>query len=161
MTTKEYNSAVDEYADRLFRFALKQLRNEMSANDIVQETFEKVWLKHEDIAYEKVKSYLFTTAYHNIVDWIKKEKRSGDMEAVKEEKSTNIDQGFELNEVLDEGLKQLPEIQRSAILLRDYEGYNYTEIGEILGLTESQVKVYIFRARKKLKAFIGRLDLVI
>jgi RNA polymerase sigma-70 factor (ECF subfamily) len=46
-------------------------------------------------------------------------------------------------------------------MLRDYEGYSYEEIGEILQLNESQVKVYIFRARTYLKQYIGSLDLVI
>jgi RNA polymerase sigma-70 factor (ECF subfamily) len=47
------------------------------------------------------------------------------------------------------------------ILLRDYEGYSYQEIGGITGLSESQVKVYIFRARKALKAYLVRMDNVI
>jgi RNA polymerase sigma factor (sigma-70 family) len=160
MTTKEYNLAVDEYSDNIFRFALKQLRNEMSAKDIVQETFTKVWVKHEEVQYEKVKSYLFTTAYHAIVDWVKKEKRSGDIETAGEgmaQTSAEVD----LQEVLHEALNRLPEIQKTVVLLRDYEGYNYTEIAEIANLTEAQVKVYIFRARTALKAYVKRLDLVI
>lgn len=160
MTVKEYNNSVDEYSDNLFRFALKHLRNEMSANDVVQETFTKVWIKHEEVSYEKVKSYLFTTAYHAIIDWVKKESRSGDIEYA-EEQSTNPTMNFSLKEVLDEALEKLPEIQKSVVLLRDYEGYNYDEIAEITGLSESQVKVYIFRARKALKTYIKRLDLVI
>ncbi|MFK7784544.1 MAG: RNA polymerase sigma factor [Crocinitomicaceae bacterium] len=160
MTTKEYNLAVDEYSDNIFRFALKQLRNEMSAKDIVQETFTKVWAKHEDVQYEKVKSYLFTTAYHAIVDWVKKEKRSGDIEAVSHEAS-HVDAEVDLQEVLHEALNRLPEVQKTVVLLRDYEGYNYAEIAEIANLTEAQVKVYIFRARKALKAYVKRLDLVI
>ena len=63
MTTKEYNLAVDEYADNVFRFVVKHLGNEMSAKDVVQETFTKVWIKRDDIDYKKVKSYLFTAAY--------------------------------------------------------------------------------------------------
>jgi RNA polymerase sigma-70 factor (ECF subfamily) len=160
MTTKEYNLAVDEYSDNIFRFALKQLRNEMSAKDIVQETFTKVWVKHEDVEYAKVKSYLFTTAYHAIVDWVKKEKRSGDIEATSE-RAGQADAEVDLQEVLHEALNRLPEVQKTVVLLRDYEGYNYTEIAEITKLTESQVKVYIFRARKALKTYIKRLDLVI
>jgi RNA polymerase sigma-70 factor (ECF subfamily) len=132
----------------------------MSANDVVQETFTKVWIKHEEINYEKVKSYLFTTAYHAIIDWVKKENRSGDIDNA-EEQSTNPSLNFSLKEVLDEALNKLPEIQKSVVLLRDYEGYNYGEIAEITGLSESQVKVYIFRARKALKTYIKRLDLVI
>lgn len=160
MTQKEYNKAVDDWSDNIFRFALKHLKNEMSANDIVQETFTKVWIKHEEIQVEKVKSYLFTTAYHSIVDWVKKEKRSGDIEQVEECSSTQHF-NFDVQEVLNEALEKLPAIQKTVVLLRDYEGYNYAEIAEITNLTESQVKVYIFRARKGLKEYIKRLDLVI
>jgi RNA polymerase sigma-70 factor (ECF subfamily) len=63
--------------------------------------------------------------------------------------------------VLTEALGKLPNIQRSVILLRDYEGYSYEEIGEITGLNESQVKVYIYRARVFLKEYIGSLDTVV
>ena len=160
MTVKEYNISVDEYSDNLFRFAMKHLRNEMSANDVVQETFTKVWIKHKEVSYEKVKSYLFTTAYHAIIDWVKKDRRSGDIEHA-EEQGVDPNLNFSLKEVLDEALNRLPEIQKSVVLLRDYEGYNYDEIAEITGLSESQVKVYIFRARKALKTYIQRLDLVI
>ena len=160
MTTKEYNLAVDEYSDNIFRFALKHLKNEMSAKDIVQETFTKVWVKHEEVQYEKVKSYLFTTAYHAIVDWVKKEKRSGDIETVGQG-AAHVDSEVDLQQVLAEALNRLPEIQKTVVLLRDYEGYNYTEIAEIANLTEAQVKVYIFRARTALKAYVKRLDLVI
>ena len=160
MTTKEYNLAVDEYSDNIFRFAMKHLRNEMSAKDIVQETFTKVWVKHEDVVYEKVKSYLFTTAYHAIIDWVKKEKRSGDIETAAEG-AAQADAEVDLQEVLHSALNRLPEVQKTVVLLRDYEGYNYSEIAEITKLTESQVKVYIFRARTALKAYVKRLDLVI
>ena len=67
----------------------------------------------------------------------------------------------DLQEVLHEALNRLPEIQKSVILLRDYEGYNYEEIAEITGLNLSQVKVYIFRGRKQLKEYIGSIEKVI
>ena len=161
MNAKEYNTAVDLYADGLFRFVVKHLRDEMSAKDIVQETFLKVWSKHEEIDVEKVKSYLFTTANNTLIDWIKKEKRNGDFEkadlTMKSENGLEFDAGKILNEALD----RLPEIQKTVVLLRDYEGYNYAEIAEITQLNESQVKVYIFRARKALQEYIRDLDLVL
>jgi RNA polymerase sigma factor (sigma-70 family) len=161
MTAKEYNLAIDEYADGIFRFAMKHLRNEMSAKDIVQEVFTKVWIKHEEISFEKVKSYLFTSAYHTIIDWIKKDGRNGDIENAGRERGFEGSGSIDLKEVLDEALKRLPEIQKTVVLLRDYEGYNYSEIAEITGLGESQVKVYIFRARQSLKEYIKRVDLVV
>lgn len=160
MTVKEYNKSVDQFSDNIFRFALKHLGNEMLANDVVQETFTKVWVKREQINGQKIKSYLFTTAYHTIIDSAKKEARQGDVENCTEQ---GRQEGFEfdLKEVLDQALSKLPASQKSVVLLRDYEGYSYDEIAEITGLNVSQVKVYIFRARKALKAYIKRMDLVI
>jgi RNA polymerase sigma factor (sigma-70 family) len=161
MTVKEYNISVDQFSDNIFRFALKHLRNEMSAKDIVQDTFTKVWIKHTDVSFEKVKSYLFTTAYHLIVDWINKEKRNGDFETIPSHENSVSQDHFDLKEIIDEALLKLPEIQKTVVLLRDYEGYNYTEIAEITALSESQVKVYIFRARKTLQSYLKDLELVL
>lgn len=160
MTAKEYNSAVDMYADNVFRFVMKHIKNEMSAQDIIQEAFMKVWIKREEIQAEKVKSYLFTTAYHCLIDWINKEKRSGDIEKVENSITTPSSLEFDVNSVLDQALNRLPEIQKTVVLLRDYEGYNYAEIAEITQLNESQVKVYIFRARQALKGYLKARELV-
>ena len=65
-----------------------------------------------------------------------------------------------LSQTLNNALAQLSEVQRSVVLLRDYEGYTYDEIAQITQLTESQVKVYIFRARKKLQQILVSPDLV-
>ena len=161
MTVKEYNISVDQFSDNIFRFALKHLRNEMSAKDIVQETFTKVWIKHADISFEKVKSYLFTTAYHLIIDWVNKEKRNGDFESISSDENSVLQDHFDLKEIINKALLRLPEIQKTVVLLRDYEGYNYSEIAEITDLSESQVKVYIFRARKTLQSYLKDLELVL
>jgi RNA polymerase sigma factor (sigma-70 family) len=160
MTAKEYNTAIDEYSDNIFRFALKHLKNEMSAKDIVQETYTKVWEKHDQVSFEKVKSYLFTTAYHAIVDWVKKESRSS---AAPEENDLYEKEfaPFDLQAILHEALDRLPEIQKSVVLLRDYEGYSYDEIAEICKLTTAQVKVYIFRARQALKTYLKSTEIIV
>ena len=160
MNAKEYNIAVENYADNIYRFALKHLRNEMSAKDIVQETFMKVWDKHQDVNVEKVRSYLFTTAYHAIIDWLKKEKRSADFSLADQSLSAPVKAEFDLQEILDRALSRLPEIQKTVVLLRDYEGYSYDEISAITSLSESQVKVYIFRARQSLKTYLKQKELV-
>lgn len=161
MTASEYNNAVDQFADSIYRFALKHLKNEMSAKDIVQDTFMNVWVRHPEISVEKVRSYLFTSAWHAIVDWIKKDGRNGDMEQIPVMGQAEVPASFDVQEVLNEALDKLPEIQKTVVMLRDYEGYNYAEIAEITNLNESQVKVYIFRARQTLKNYIKRIDLVV
>jgi RNA polymerase sigma-70 factor (ECF subfamily) len=160
MNAKDYNNAIDQYADNIFRFVLKHTRNKMLADDIVQETFAKVWEKHEDIQVEKAKSYLFTTAYHCLVDVMKKEARSGTIDGIERQGTQENAHLFDVQKVLQEALERLPEIQKTVVLLRDYEGYHYDEIAEITGLTESQVKVYIFRARQTLKTYLKDIELV-
>lgn len=161
MTTSEYNKSVDEYSDNIYRFALKNLRDVEKAKDIVQDTFERLWVKVEDVSNEKVRSYLFTTAYHAMVDLSRKEKRVGEYNEKKVSKIGHNDQYSDAKEILDEAVSRLPELQRKLILLRDYEGYSYEEIGKITDLNESQVKVYIFRARKFLKDYIGNIEAIL
>lgn len=161
MTVREYNECVDRHADAVYRFILKNLRDEEGAQDVVQEAFTRMWEKVKEISVEKAKSYLFTTAYHIMIDFIRKNKRQTRMEEGYMNTMSARNDFSDLREVLDEGLARLPEIQRSVLMLRDYEGYAYQEIGEITGLNESQVKVYIFRARAALKKYIVSLDMVI
>jgi RNA polymerase sigma factor (sigma-70 family) len=160
MTTKEYNLSVDEYADNIYRFILKQTRDKMLAEDIVQETFVKVWEKHQEIQPVKIKSYLFTTAYHLMIDALKKDKRTSHFENKEYGEVPDNSHGFDVQRILHEALNLLPAIQKTVVLLRDYEGYHYNEIAEITELTESQVKVYIFRARQALKNYLKEIELV-
>ena len=67
----------------------------------------------------------------------------------------------DVKERLNDAVGRLPEIQRIVLTLRDYEGYSYQEIGEVTGLNESQVKVYIYRARLFLKNYIGTMDVLV
>jgi RNA polymerase sigma factor (sigma-70 family) len=161
MTRNDYNRCVDEHADGLYRFILKNLRDKEKARDIVQEAFTKVWLKKDEIDVMKSKSYLFTTAYHTMIDLIRKDERSVRLEQHHQSNEKSFNTYSDLKEVLDEALTLLPEIQRTVVLLRDYEGYSYAEIGEITLLSEAQVKVYIFRARMTLKSYITSLDKVL
>lgn len=161
MTAAEFNTCVDLYADNLYRFILKNVRDKDVAKDIVQDTYEKLWLKVSDLESTNAKSYMFTTAYRTMIDFFRKNKRMTGMEEQHELLHRTESQYSDLKEILNEALERLPEIQRSVIMLRDYEGYEYKEIGEITGLNESQVKVYIFRARQALKNYIGKTEVVL
>jgi RNA polymerase sigma-70 factor (ECF subfamily) len=161
MNLQEYNNSVEQHADGMFRFILKNLKDEDKARDIVQDSFEKLWRNVDKVSAQKVKSYLFTTAYHTMIDWIRREKRKDDFETVDVKSYSHSEQYSDIKEILDYALNQLSEIQRSVILLRDYEGYSYQEIAEITTLSESQVKVYIYRGRKHLKNYIGSVEAIV
>ncbi|MCX6235257.1 MAG: RNA polymerase sigma factor [Bacteroidetes bacterium] len=161
MTTYEYNSCVEEFADKVYRFILKNIKDTDKARDIVQEAFAKMWEKVADIAFEKAKPYLFSTAYHTMIDQLRKDKRINALEEDHEQMITTENEYNDLKEVLEQGLTRLPHVQKSVLLLRDYEGYSYQEIGNIMNLNESQVKVYIYRARIFLKDYIVRMENVL
>lgn len=161
MTQTEYNNCVESYADNVYRFILKSIKNQSDAEDIVQNSFEILWRKHEEVSYEKAKSYLFTVARNNMIDQIRKMKRIEYPERAPEETLATGNGFTGASDALNQALDQLPDIQRQVVLLRDYEGYAYDEIGEITGLNESQVKVYIFRARKTLQKLLVKIDNVI
>lgn len=161
MTEKEYNDCVNTYADNVYRFILKNLRHEEDARDVVQTAFEKMWRCREDIDAAKCKSYLFTVAYHQMIDHIRKVKRIQLKDEFSEQASIQNRPVHNLKKVLEEALARLNETQRSLVLLKDYEGYSYEEIGQITGLNESQVKVYLHRARVQLKSYLVKLENVI
>ncbi len=161
MTAAEYNNCVDKHADGIYRFILHNIKDDDDAKDIVQDTFEKCWKNHSNVQFEKAKSYLFTTAHHTMIDKIRRAKKSEPMGDNEYQHPVHEKQYTGIKEILNQALSKLPQIQKSVILLRDYEGYSYEEIGEITGLSESQVKVYIYRARLALKEFIGSMSNVI
>jgi len=161
MTVKEYNNSVEEYADSVFRFIRANIRDEERANDIVQDSYEKLWRCVAEIDYSVVRSWLFSTAYHTMIDVIRKEKRLTTMESYDEMSFVSDSQYSDLNEILHEALERLPEHQKTPVLLRDYEGYSYKEIGEITGQTEAQVKINIYRGRMALKNYIGKIETVL
>jgi RNA polymerase sigma factor (sigma-70 family) len=163
LNRREYNIAVKEFSGRLYGFALKYLQNTDDASDIVQDVFEKLWKNRKKVEPAKVKSWLFTCAHNAMINMIKKkskmtyvEEYSGSTQRVQESHLHS----YEMKEVIEKSLSQLPPVQKSIILLRDLEGYNYKEIGEILELSEAQVKVYLFRARNKIKKQLKDLTIL-
>jgi RNA polymerase sigma-70 factor (ECF subfamily) len=161
MTAEEFNQCVDLHADNLYRFILKNIKDKDKARDIVQDTYEKLWLKVSDVPATNAKSYMFTTAYRTMIDVIRRDKKQERMDESHTMALSHSRQYSDLKEVLNEAIGKLPADQRSVIMLRDYEGYSYKEIGDITGLSEPQVKVYIFRARVFLKNYIGSIEKVI
>jgi RNA polymerase sigma-70 factor (ECF subfamily) len=138
----------------VFRFIVKNLRHEEDARDVVQTAFEKMWRNREEVDATKSKSYLFTVASHQMIDHIRKNKRVQLKEEFSDEVRIQDRPAHNMKKVLEEALARLNETQRSLVMLKDYEGYSYEEIGKITGLNESQVKVYLHRARVQLKNYL-------
>jgi RNA polymerase sigma factor (sigma-70 family) len=158
MTEKEYNECVDAHADSLYRFILKNLRHEEDAQDVVQSAYEKMWRNREKVVSETAKSYLFTVAYHQMIDHIRKNKRYQLQDAFAE--NTSVQEGSQpgFKKELEAALERLTPLQKSLVLLKDYEGYSYEEIGSITALNANQVKVYLHRARIQIREFLVKKE---
>lgn len=159
MSEKEYNECVDLYADNVYRFILKNIKHKENAEDIVQNSFEVLWLKRLEVRKETSKSFLFTIAYRKMIDQIRTSKQLYSVDSTENHFSTTTK--LKLNDVLDKALNTLDETKKALVLLKDYEGYSYDEIGNITGLSSAQVKVYLHRARLQLRNYIGKIENVL
>lgn len=160
MELNDYNECVHQWADPLFRFACKCTGHEEDARDIVQSSFEVLWQKRKDVMPEKGKAFLFQVAYRQSVDNYRKKRRVTYNEVP--EQAESIKPGNpDLKRVLERALAQLDEQARALVLLKDHEGYRYEEIARITGLSDSQVKVYLHRARKTLKEYLVKVEHII
>ena len=158
MTEKNYNDCVTQYADNVFRFIVKNLKHKEDARDIVQTAFEKLWRNREAVENDKCKSYLFTVAYNQMIDHIRKNKRIHLQEDFTEDSRIGHQTNSQTKKILMEALNKLNETQKSLVMLKDYEGYSYEEIGKIMNLSGSQVKVYLHRARLTLRDYLVKAE---
>jgi RNA polymerase sigma factor (sigma-70 family) len=158
LNNERYNALVKEHTGGLYKFLYKSIRDKDVVKDLLQDSFLKLWEHKENIQEGKEKSWLFTTAYHFMLKYLEKDKKN-----VHSDEPIHVavkpNNEFETQELIDLLLLKLPPLQKSILLLRDMEGYDYKEIGEILNLNESQVKVYLFRARQKVRDELKALDI--
>jgi len=150
MTTKEYNHCVRHLGDDLYRFALRYANLSAAAEDAVQDVFADLWERRSEVEAEGARGWLVRALYRRLVDMHRHEEVVRNAQ-VAQENEYRQHEDFELKDALAHALATLPEQQRMLVLLRDLEGYEYAEMAQMTGLSEQQVGVYLFRARKQLK----------
>ena len=141
------------YAADVYRFAFWLSGDGDVANDIVSETFVKVWLSKKDVQLQTVKAFLFTIARNEFLKSLRSNKRRSEIPEALLDAALNADEQFAQTESLLRTLRhlrQLPEIDRAVLILHAMEGLPQQEIATILNLSLSAVKVKIFRSRRKL-----------
>jgi len=148
--------------NELFRLALRITLNRADAEDVVQETMLKVWNRREQWSdLDSVEAFCLTICRNVALD---KMKRADNQNASLEEEGgyERVDRSYAANpeeqavqrdrvELVRKLVSQLPEKQRTCMQLRDMEGKAYKDIAQVMGITEQQVKVNIFRARQAIK----------
>lgn len=154
MNTQKYNRCVDLYSDNLYRFVLGITRQQTEAEDIVQESFTRLWEHRHKVETDKEKSFLFTIAYRLAISELRSRKRATHHPEFLSQMVASASEYDNLTELLWRALDTLNETQRSVIMLCDWEGYSYNEIADITCCTLPQVKINIHRARNTIKTIL-------
>ncbi len=160
MTAKEYSHHTPRWADDALRFALRCCPSRPDCEDAVQEALAALWQCHASVSLDKGKSYLLSAAYRSLMATLrhaKVERKHADAVGASVATVQQPDLRFDLREAIEHSLQALPEVQRAILQLRDVEGYSYREIGETLALSDSQVQVYLFRARVSMRKQLKEL----
>lgn len=152
--------------DTLYRLALRITLNSQEAEDIVQDTLIKVWSRRDSWEeIDSIEAFSLTVCRNLALDRAKKaDNRYASIEPSMadeaDESRSPLEQMMQRDRVMTVRrlVDALPEKQRSCMQLRDFEGKTYKEIASVLGISEDQVKVNIFRARQTIKNKFKEID---
>ncbi len=165
MENISFRTTVLPLSDRLFRLALRITMNRAEAEDVVQDTLLKVWeQRNEWEQIDSLEAFALTICRNRALDVTKRAGRNNmslDKIDGVQPSVFNLQSSIEEREQLSlvrKFMDELPEVQRSIMLLRDIEGKTYQEIAQTLDISETQVKVYLHRARTKIKERIWTIN---
>ncbi|HAH59629.1 MAG: sigma-70 family RNA polymerase sigma factor [Parabacteroides sp.] len=159
MTKDNFITCAKLYTPNLLRFSKRVAGNAIEAEDIVQECFEVLWKNKEKVEMGSAKSYLFSVAHKKIMDTYRSDFMLKELSLEFDELKTGPE-NKDTEQLVQLAMAQIPVLFKELLVLRDLDSYSYKEIEAITGLTESQVKVYLFRARKAVKEKILKLETV-
>ncbi len=165
MENISFRTTVLPLSDRLFRLALRITMNRAEAEDVVQDTLLKVWeQRNEWEQIDSLEAFALTICRNRALDVKKRAGRNNtSLDKIDSVQPSifNLQSSIEEREQLSlvrKFMDELPEVQRSIMLLRDIEGKTYQEIAQTLDISETQVKVYLHRARTKIKERIWTIN---
>ncbi len=159
MTAKDFKMIYDAHFDDLRRYLIYRSGDQDLSKDIAQNVFMKVWSKKIEIASGNIKSLLFKMATDEFISHIRKKKvekeytESIDLKLIRE--PDNNDDLLEKKVLFQKALNQLPEKQKTALLMNKMQGLTYKEIAEVLNLSQKAIEKRIGLAIKALKQNIN------
>jgi len=150
---KDFKQMVESYRSPLIRYCMLLTKSLWEAEDLVQETFLKVYSRVDESSHKEVtKSFLFRIAYHSWIDRLRKERKYGSSIALDHlEIQDHSLHPFDIKMALERLVASLPATQSVILLLNNYFQYTASEISRETGMTEGAVKAILHRAHAKLK----------
>ena len=157
MKQSEFLNTVLPLKDKVFRLAKRLLVSSDEAEDATQELYFKLWKNKKKLKeYKNIEAFAMTMTKNYCLDQLKA-KRSNNLKLVHsnyKDESISLQKQIELDDsvsIVHELIQRLPEKQKLIIQLRDVENYEYDEIGKILDLQPTAVRVALSRARKTIR----------
>jgi RNA polymerase sigma-70 factor (ECF subfamily) len=165
MRTEKYETLFTEHKDRLYRFALRIVRDGLLAEDVVQEVHVKCWQNKDSVeAMANPGAWMMRVTKNLCIDKIRAQRSTTDLDVVAysvQSLDPVPDKAAEMGdlmEVLRETVQSLPPKQKLVFHLREIEGMQYKEISDILNITVDEVKINLFRARQKVKDKLKKIE---
>lgn len=155
-----FRELVLEHSHAMFRLAWRMTSDESAAEDIVQESFVKAWRNIADFRMQAgFRSWMHRITVNTSMDYLRKQARRRQFEVQKPAFETmehgsslpRQDQQIDIREQTEAAMKNLSETERSALLLRHFEGHSIQEISQIMEMTTGAAKQTIFRAVRKMR----------
>ncbi|AUC86148.1 RNA polymerase subunit sigma-24 [Polaribacter sp. ALD11] len=157
MNKIDFKLKVFSLSERLFPLVVRMLGNNANAEDAIQEIMMKLWVKRKKIAkHPNITGFVFLTARNHCIDLLRKKKLVLDDSTIPlkilASKNEHIELEWkELNSIIEEVLKKLPQQQKEVFIMRDIDGYEFTEIASALQLKVENIRVLLSRARKQVR----------
>lgn len=157
MQQKEFTNLVMPFRDKLYRMAKRLLVSREEAEDAVQEILMKLWSNSESISkYRSIEAFAMTMTKNFCLDRLKS-KQAGNLKLVHsnyQDESSSVQKRIEARDSVnwvEKIMDGLPEQQKMVLQLRDIEDYDYEEIGEMLDMKPTAIRVTLSRARKTVR----------
>lgn len=157
-TEKDFRHIVEEYKDMIFSISYKYTGNYDSAQDLSQEIFLRIWRYINNFRGDSsLKTWIFRIAYTTSINYAKKHKKfTSENEMIPNTIKSNDNPHKDavnkrIMEDIERAIASLPDRQKMAFILKQYEDRSYREISRIMDITEKAVENLIYRARLSLQ----------
>lgn len=159
---RQFETAKQQFRDRLYSYAWYSLRSKADAEDVVQEAFLKLWENGARVDPQQVGGWLTRVTQNLIVDHLRRRKArrtwtdaETDLDSIPHEDTQDPQHQRTLKHIVEHSIAQLQDPYRTTLILREIQGLNYQEIAEVLRISVDHVKTDLFRGRRKLREIVS------